>query len=88
VVAGDVVGMHSSVTGWGAGGAAGGSGSISDSAWAVGGFPGDPCALPVVDPSLRHSWRHSERYHSKSMSNKLHQHYKSHLTLHGERNVI
>jgi len=43
-----------------------------DSAWAVGGIPGDPYAVPVVDPSPH---PHSEQYNGKSMNNKLHQHH-------------
>ena len=88
MVAGDAVGAHSDTSGWGAGGsAAGSSGSISY-AWVVGGFPSDPCTLPVVDPSLRRSWRHSNQYNGDSMSNKLHQHHKSYFILHGECSVV
>ena len=38
------------------------------SAWAVGGFPSDPYALQVVDPSLCRSWRHSDRHDGDSIS--------------------
>jgi hypothetical protein len=59
-----------------------------DNAWVVDSVPGEPCALPVVDPSLHCSWKRSDRYNGDSVSNKVHQHQKSHLMLQDECNIV